>query len=401
MANLVTVFLCRRIPFFVLFISRLKLLVSNLKSIGLAAKISLFVVWIASIVGLSVIGFNQFGTGLRRWILCRPNRFPFETEIRFPSKWFPTNAMSTMHTEEELEYWIQWEWRQNHLFYQYTPHCARYGRFHWKDFNQQKAQSHDFLSAKSGAEAINYSYALEENKLLLDAYLTTDIENKYRDQRGGSHRIPTHWQYLVCRLNTYSFHSNDYYHRDLLHHGDESHYLLIEDGTTHCLDCPEEETESWEEDVKAAHDRKQSSTRFIPYKRYFTIIINQNEHYENHKTTLILLLAMVCNKLSLWYQLWAGKWQQQCCYRRTPVKDFSAVHGSARVDVYLTGRAENKVVVEADENLLDIITTSVEGNAGNFYGKSIGAPKSKKFTLLYKKLESIEASKEPMLLEIR
>ena len=48
------------IPFFVLFILGLKLLVSNLKSIGLAAKISLFVVWIASIVGLSVIGFNQF-----------------------------------------------------------------------------------------------------------------------------------------------------------------------------------------------------------------------------------------------------------------------------------------------------------------------------------------------------
>ena len=47
------------IPFFVLFILGLKLLFSNLKSMGTPAKITLLVVWLGSIVGLSILGVRQ------------------------------------------------------------------------------------------------------------------------------------------------------------------------------------------------------------------------------------------------------------------------------------------------------------------------------------------------------
>ena len=53
---------------------------------------------------------------------------------------------------------------------------------------------------------------------------------------------------LYANENTYSFHSNDSHYRDILHHGDEEQYLLIEDGETRCLDCPVREKASWEED---------------------------------------------------------------------------------------------------------------------------------------------------------
>src|SRR5690606_34922759 len=47
------------IPFFALFILGLKLLISNLKSMGTTIKILLIVLWALSIIGLSVIGIKQ------------------------------------------------------------------------------------------------------------------------------------------------------------------------------------------------------------------------------------------------------------------------------------------------------------------------------------------------------
>ncbi|MGB1451382.1 MAG: PspC domain-containing protein, partial [Marinirhabdus sp.] len=53
------VFFAVGIPFFALLILGLKLLISNLKSIGGRTKIILFIVWVASLVALGVIGIRQ------------------------------------------------------------------------------------------------------------------------------------------------------------------------------------------------------------------------------------------------------------------------------------------------------------------------------------------------------
>lgn len=75
------------------------------------------------------------------------------------------------------------------------------------------------------------------------------------------------------------------------------------------------------------------------------------------------------------------------------VGDFTGVRGSAGMDVFLTEGTENKVVVEADENLMEIIETSVEGNTLKIgTQKSIGRSKSRKVHVTYVKLENIEAS---------
>ncbi|MEZ4779082.1 MAG: head GIN domain-containing protein [Flavobacteriaceae bacterium] len=76
-----------------------------------------------------------------------------------------------------------------------------------------------------------------------------------------------------------------------------------------------------------------------------------------------------------------------------PVGDFTGVRGSAGMDVFLTEGSENKVVVEADENLLEYIETYVEnGTLKVTTKKSIGRSKSQKVHVTYVHLESIEAS---------
>jgi len=74
-------------------------------------------------------------------------------------------------------------------------------------------------------------------------------------------------------------------------------------------------------------------------------------------------------------------------------ESFDKVKGSAGLDVYLTEGSENKVVVEADENLMDIIETNViNGKLTIRANKNIGRSKAKKVHVTYKNLISIEAS---------
>jgi len=78
---------------------------------------------------------------------------------------------------------------------------------------------------------------------------------------------------------------------------------------------------------------------------------------------------------------------------RPVTEDFDRVRGSAGLDVYLTEGSENKIVVEADDNLMDIIETEIHnGKLHVTTTKSIGRSKSKKVHITYTKLSSIEAS---------
>ena len=75
------------------------------------------------------------------------------------------------------------------------------------------------------------------------------------------------------------------------------------------------------------------------------------------------------------------------------VGDFNSIRGSAGMDVYLTEGTENKVVIEADENLMENIETYVvNGTLKISTKKSIGRSKSQKAHVTYVALESIEAS---------
>lgn len=75
------------------------------------------------------------------------------------------------------------------------------------------------------------------------------------------------------------------------------------------------------------------------------------------------------------------------------VSDFTEVKASAGMDVYLSEGDANKVVVEADENLLPLITTEVkDGKLNITTSGNIGFYKSKKVYVTYKELTDISAS---------
>lgn len=78
---------------------------------------------------------------------------------------------------------------------------------------------------------------------------------------------------------------------------------------------------------------------------------------------------------------------------RTVSEDFNEVRGSAGLDVYLSQGDENKIMVEADENLLQYIETSIEnGKLHITTSENIGHAESKKIYVTFKELNNIEAS---------
>lgn len=78
---------------------------------------------------------------------------------------------------------------------------------------------------------------------------------------------------------------------------------------------------------------------------------------------------------------------------REVTEDFDQVKGSAGLDVYLTQGGENKIVVEADENLLQYIETDVEnGKLHLTTSRNIGNSKALKVHVTFKDLNSVEAS---------
>lgn len=256
-------FLAVGIPFFVIFILGLKLLVSNLKSIGTKAKIILLALWVLSLIGLGIIGVRQ----------ATENAYNGEV---ITEKTLPVRTGDTVHIAM----------RANS---QYDAYITRSGGVEIKyDENDQKiiysndirlivksttdsvakimidknAEGNSFLNAKKRAEAIEYNYSFENGTLFLDGYFLTNIENKYRDQEIEITLFLPEGSVLVAEDNTYSYHRNYSRYNDILDNGMEGKSLLILKNKVQCLDCPNDEmidnfgdtsssdSGDWKQDVK-------------------------------------------------------------------------------------------------------------------------------------------------------
>jgi phage shock protein PspC (stress-responsive transcriptional regulator) len=280
------------IPFFALFILGLKMIVSNLKSIGSKAKIALLVVWFFSLIGIGIIAVKQV------------------TESAFDGDNI-TEDVIPVQAGDILNLSMRSDSQ-----YEYKTHRSGGLQLKYNDANEQIIYSNDirliirsttdsvgkividrtaegntFLDARKRANAIEYNYTYENNNLLLDGFFITETVNKYRDQDIQIALYLPEGTILVADENTYSFHRNDSRYDDILNNGDEGQQLLIENGKTKCLDCPLEvysddhsssdddgANESWEEKVhKSFTDQVVKNVNVSVRVNPLEITINEEE----------------------------------------------------------------------------------------------------------------------------
>jgi len=215
------------IPFFVLFIVGLKMLITNLKSIGNPAKISLLAIWIFSIIGLGILGIRQ--------ATDHAYDGDYTSEIELPVRSGDTLRLA-MNVNRQYEYSVRrgigFEIKHNandekviysnniRLIIRSTNDSVA------KLYIEKKAKGKTFIDAKDNAEAIEYNYSIENKTLLLDGYFINSFENKYHDQKMEIIVYLPVGTILFADNNTYSYHRNYYRYGDILNNGYEEHYLL-------------------------------------------------------------------------------------------------------------------------------------------------------------------------------
>lgn len=234
------------VPFFFLAYLGLKILVNNLKSIGNVAKFSLLGLWLIAVIGLVVLGVKQASEHAFDANIVQKEQLNITAKDTvfvkmvgndnfYRSKhghlYRDTNSFRIVPDENDEKIIYSSDIR---LIVRSTKDSLGALSI------EKKAEGSSYSIAKKRAEQINYSYALANNELLLDAFLTTDFENKYRDQEVELILYLPEGSTLYADDNTYSFHRNSPYYNDILDNGQEEHYLKILHNDTKCIDCDDD-----------------------------------------------------------------------------------------------------------------------------------------------------------------
>jgi hypothetical protein len=233
------------IPFFFLLYLGLKILVTNLNSIGNIAKFSLLGLWLICVVSLSVLGIKQasahaytgststkeslyFEQGLDTLVLSMRTSDLYENQENAG-----INGMSVTYNDEG----------DRLLFNDNIRFDVKKSEDSLVQVKVRKdADGSSFVDARQRAEKIDYSYSVVGNSLVMDNFFTTDTENKVRDQE-------VNLIIYVPEKTVIKFQGNTRNHigwgtrnnRDL-YRGDLSDHIWKMDGEgiLECLDCSEE-----------------------------------------------------------------------------------------------------------------------------------------------------------------
>ncbi len=230
------------IPFFILFILGLKLLISNLKSMSTTLKIVLIVVWALSVIGLAILGIKQATE--------QAYDGNFITEQTMAIKTGDTLQIG-MRADKQYSYEVS---RNNSMEIKYTDADKRviYSNDIYVKIESTKdpigkiviekyAEGNNHLDAKKRAEAIEYSYTFNDNRLLLDGFFITETANKYRNQQIEITVYVPEGTIIYSEENATSYYGYNSEFAKLNDWDNEAHHYLILKNKSECLDCLEEE----------------------------------------------------------------------------------------------------------------------------------------------------------------
>ncbi|MBP6557967.1 MAG: PspC domain-containing protein [Flavobacterium sp.] len=236
-------FLAIGIPLFFFLLLGLKLLVTNMKSLGAAAKYSLLAIWIFAVGALVVIGIKQStesayeGKTVQKEVI---NVQPTDTlQIKFVN-----NDFFSKNVYEHEDFTFTQDSAKNEVIY------SNQISFEIKSTDKPQAylqierlaDGKSFKEANERAEKIKYGFKVVGNQLLLDNFLITEMASKYRDQRVELYLYLPKGTVFVADETVQHFDEsdNDYFN---LHHSSDKYTYKVEESQVKCLDCPANENE--------------------------------------------------------------------------------------------------------------------------------------------------------------
>jgi phage shock protein PspC (stress-responsive transcriptional regulator) len=239
------------IAFFVFYLG-LKILISNMKSIGKTAKYTLLGLWIISFIALSItlirfgMSYKEEGSFIKTEKLS--------TITANDTLTLRMNNNDLLTTKYNRNFRFRTAYNENDdkvLFSQGVRLIVKSTSDSIAKIRiERSARGFDFQDAKSRAEKIDYSYELKGNTLLLNNYFIMPLNESRKDQEVNVTLYLPEGSVLLADRNTYNYHSNDYYYNDILDHDMEERHLKIISNGVECLDCPEDEEFDIEVNIK-------------------------------------------------------------------------------------------------------------------------------------------------------
>jgi len=236
------------IPFFFLFILGLKILVNKLKSLGTPAKLVLLGLWLLSVIGLSVIGIQQATQRAFDGEVIITEVLPVTAQdtLYLAMKYDPRYSSNIYKSDVKIKY------DENDRKIMYSTDVRLVIKSTRDSIGKieivKSAEGSDSKDARTRAENINYRTVFSDNKLFLNSFLTSDLNNKYRDQDVRVILYLPIGSTLYPDKNIEDFHHSSDFYGNILNYGEEGNYLKINDNSTSCENCPMEQMNSNSED---------------------------------------------------------------------------------------------------------------------------------------------------------
>ncbi|MEW7291410.1 PspC domain-containing protein [Aquimarina sp. 2304DJ70-9] len=238
------------IPFFFLFILGLRILISNLKSIGTPAKLGLLGVWIISIISLAVIGVRQ--ATLEAYdaeVITEKKLLPVTSNDTLTIK-MESNNRYVKHLKHRNDYKIKRDSQGNRIIV--IQDIELYFKTSKRDSMvgitiEKKAEGRSYDEASQRAEELDYAYELDGNHLLLNGYAITEYASKHRDQEVNVILTLPEGITIFADKNTSGFNNSWKYDDYITIDNKEGKYIKVVDGKFECENCPEKgEENDWE-----------------------------------------------------------------------------------------------------------------------------------------------------------
>ena len=231
------------IPMFFFLILGLKLLVTNLKSVGNIAKFSLLGIWIIAIGVLISLGIKEAtqiaydGKDVKKEVI---NITPTDTLfVRFKN-----NDFYSKDNYHNTDFRLTQDENNKEIIYSNNVTIEIMKTDEPTPYIQVEklAVGKSSTEAKNRAVKIRYSYKIEGNQLILDNYLLTDVANKFRDQKVELFLyLPKGTLFKTDEsVQNYDRTDNEFFN---LHFSSKDYIYKIEESKVKCLNCPADENE--------------------------------------------------------------------------------------------------------------------------------------------------------------
>jgi phage shock protein PspC (stress-responsive transcriptional regulator) len=244
------------IAFFVFYLG-LKILISNMKSIGKTAKYTLLGLWILAFITL-VITFARFGLSYQdEGAFTKTEKLASLTKNDTIRVRMSKNDLLT--TKYNRSYRFRTAYNENDekvLFSQGVRLIVKTTSDSIAKIRvERSANGYDVTDAMSRAKKIDYVYKVKEKTISLNSYFTLPLNESRKNQEVNITLYLPEGSVLFADENTFNYHSNEAYYDDVLEQNMEQHHLRIITNGVECLDCLMEN----EIDIKLNTDDKKDN----------------------------------------------------------------------------------------------------------------------------------------------